>query len=236
MMIKTPHINADSNDFAKTVLMPGDPLRSKYIAENFLENAKLVNDIRGVQGYTGLYKGHKVSVMASGMGMPSIGIYSKELFVDFDVDNIIRIGSAGSIKEDLQVRDLLIANGAYTDTNYDNMLKKGINKTNASNELVEKASEVAKDLNYKYVIGNLFSSDTYYSDEETNFYDAKAVEMEAAALFQNANKYNKKALALVTISNSILTGEELPAIERQNSFNEMITVALELAVRMDEDV
>lgn len=236
MLVETPHIKANKEDFAKIVLMPGDPLRSKMIALNFLENPKLVNDIRGVQGYTGTYKGKKISVMASGMGMPSMGIYSYELFKFFDVNCIIRIGSAGTLNEELKIKDLIIAENTISNSNYDNILEKeGISKQHANKDLVLKAAKIADELNIKYKIGTLYSSDTYYDEDDSNMkykqLGADAAEMEANALYINAKKFNKLALTICTISNSLLTGEETSAQERQNSFIDMIKVALELAIK-----
>lgn len=239
MLVETPHIKADKEDFAKTVLMPGDPLRSKVIAETFLENAKLVNNIRGIQGYTGYYKGHKVSVMASGMGMPSMGIYSYELFKFFDVDTIIRIGSAGTLNENLKIKELIIADKVISNSNYDSVLEKnGISKQEASKDKVDEAVKIAEELGIKYKVGTLYSSDTYYDEYSTlmKYKDmgADACEMEANALYINAKKLGKNALAICTISNSILTGEETSAEERQNSFTDMMKVALELAIKEDK--
>lgn len=239
MLVETPHIKADKDDFAKTVLMPGDPLRSKLIAETFLENAKLVNNIRGVQGYTGYYKGKKVSVMASGMGMPSMGIYSYELFKFFDVDTIIRIGSAGTLNEDLKIKELIIADKTISNSNYDSILEKdGISKQEADSTLVNEAKIIADKLNISYKTGTLYSSDTYYDEYDTLMkyknLGADACEMEANALYINAKKLGKKALTICTISNSLLTGEETSAEERQNSFTDMMKVALELAIKEDK--
>lgn len=239
MLVETPHIKADKEDFAKVVLMPGDPLRSKMIAENFLENAKLVNDIRGVQGYTGYYKGVRVSVMASGMGMPSMGIYSYELFKFFDVDTIIRIGSAGSLNNDLKIKDLIIADKVISNSNYDSVLETdGISKQEASKDIVDEAIIVADNLGVNYKVGTLYSSDTYYDEYSTlmKYKDmgADACEMEANALYINAKKLGKKGLAICTISNNILTGEETDALERQNSFTDMVKVALELAIKEEK--
>ena len=240
----TPHINATPSDFAKTVLMPGDPLRAKYIAENFLEDAKLVNNVRGINGYTGNYKGKKVSVMASGMGMPSMGIYSYELFNFFDVDNIIRIGSAGAINENIKVRDIVFGMGACTDSNYQkNFNLDGTFSPICSYDILSKASEIAKGLNIKHHVGNLLSSDVFYKDEEDTSENEKsakkwgkmgvmAVEMEAAALYMNAAWAGKNALAICTISDHILTGEATTAEERQNSFTDMMKLALETAIEL----
>ena len=243
----TPHIDAKPEDFAKTVLMPGDPLRSKFIAENFLENAKLVNNVRGVQGYTGEYKGKKVSVMASGMGMPSIGIYSYELFNFFDVDNIIRVGSAGGLSEKVKIRDIVIAQGACTNSSYPQSF--GINGTIApiaDYNLLETCVNAARKMNLKFEVGNVLSSDIFYNDDVTYLpkeqqssmqfakMGALAVEMEAAALYLNAARANKHALALFTVSDHLLTGEATTAIERQTSFTDMMKLALETAIELEK--
>ncbi|MBE5958286.1 MAG: purine-nucleoside phosphorylase [Lachnospiraceae bacterium] len=235
----TPHINATPDDFAKTVLMPGDPLRSKFIAENFLEDAKLVNNVRGIQGYTGFYNGTKVSVMASGMGIPSIGIYSYELFNFFDVDNIIRIGSAGSINMDVKVRDLVFAMGASTNSDYARQFQlPGTFAPIADYTLLKTAINQADSVGANYHVGNILSSDTFYNAQE-DFNERwikmglLCIEMETAALYMNAAKARKHALGLFTISDHILTGESLSAELRQNSFTEMMEVALKTAVEMD---
>ncbi|HOB64125.1 MAG TPA: purine-nucleoside phosphorylase [Clostridia bacterium] len=233
-MIPTPHINAKKGDFADTVLMPGDPLRSKYIAETFLENAALVNNVRGVQGYTGTYKGKRISVMASGMGMPSMGIYSYELFNFYDVKNIIRIGSAGAISPDLKLRDIVFGMGACTNSDYVRQYElPGAFAPIASYGLLKKAIDAAEELNYKYVVGNLFSSDTFYDDAQSlkrwQKMGVLAVEMEAAALYMNAARSGKNALCICTISDCPLTGESLPAEDRQTTFTQMMEIALELA-------
>lgn len=243
----TPHINATPDDFAKTVLMPGDPLRAKFIAENFLEAPKLVNNVRGVQGYTGEYKGKKVSVMASGMGMPSIGIYSYELYNFFNVANIIRVGSAGGMNEAVKLRDIVIAQGACTNSNYPESFGiKGTFAPIASFDLLEKSVEKARELNLSYKVGNVLSTDVFYSDEasfmpkeqQSSYTFAKmgvlAVEMEAAALYMNAARANKNALAILTVSDHLLTGEATSAEERQNSFTDMMKLALEVAVSFED--
>ena len=235
----TAHINATPEDFASTVLMPGDPLRAKLIAEHYLENAALVNNVRGVQGYTGTYKGKRVSVMASGMGMPSMGIYSYELFNFFGVNNIIRIGSAGALQNDIHVRDVVIAMGCSTDSNYAANYKiPGTFAPLCSYELLSKCIESAKEMGAVYHVGNLLSTDVFYGDDESvNATWAKmgvmAVDMEGAALYMNAARLKKNALVICTVSNHIITGEETTAEERQNSFGEMITLALETALKLD---
>lgn len=240
----TPHINAAPSDFAKTVLMPGDPYRSKMIAEKFLDHAKLVNDVRGVQGYTGTYKGKRVSVMASGMGMPSMGIYSYELFNFFDVDNIIRIGSAGSYNKDVKIRDIVIAQGACTDSEFAKQYNlPGTFSPIGSYKLISACVDTAKELGLTYHVGNVVSSDIFYGDldgvpdykKPMNAWSkmgVMAVEMEAAALYMNAARAGKNALAICTISDSLITGEATTAEERQNSFTDMIKAALETAIKL----
>ena len=232
----TPHNSAALGDFAKTVLMPGDPLRAKLIAETFLEDAKLVNNVRGIHGYTGTYKGTPVSVMASGMGCPSIGIYSYELFTQYGVDNIIRIGSAGAISPDLKLRDVVAGMGACTNSSFAQQYRlPGTFAPICNYELLTFATEAAKELGIRMPVGNLFSSDTFYDAAASTMDWAKmgclAVEMEAAALYCNAAYTHKRALAICSISDSLVTGEELNAEERQNSFTNMMKIALEIAVK-----
>ena len=232
----TPHIAAKAGDFAKTVLMPGDPLRAKYIAETFLEDATLVNNVRGVQGYTGMYKGKRVSVMASGMGMPSIGIYSYELFHFYDVDNIIRIGTAGAMHADLKIRDVVLGMGACTDSRFAAQYQlPGTFAPIASFELLSKAVAAVEAMgNVDYKVGNLLSSDVFYNDNAQATAACQkmgvlAVEMEAAALYMNAARCGKNALAICTISDSLVTGEVTTSEERQSSFSDMVKIALEIA-------
>ena len=232
--VPTPHINAKQGDFAKTVLMPGDPLRAKYIAEKFLDNAVLVNNVRGVQGYTGFYKGKKVSVMASGMGMPSIGIYSYELFNFYGVENIIRVGSAGAIAEGLKVRDLVIASGACTNSSFIKQYNlPGTFAPIASFELLKKAVDKVNEIGAVYMVGNVFSSDTFYDDSSSLAAWRKmgvlAVEMESAALYATAARSGKNALCICTVSDCPLSGESLCAEDREKTFNAMIELALEIA-------
>lgn len=235
--IPTPHINAKLGDFAKTVLMPGDPLRAKYIADHYLENAVLVNNVRGVQGYTGEYKGKRVSVMASGMGMPSIGIYSYELYNYYGVENIIRVGSAGAMSDKLKLRDIVAGMSTYTTSSYGYQF--GFDGTLApccSYDLLTKAVAAGEKLGQNVVAGPVFSSDCFY--EQGGYESASAklmklgvlcVEMEAYALYLNAAAAGKNALALLTISDSIVTGEALSAEDRQNTFTKMMEIALEIA-------
>ena len=246
MNYPTPHILATPEDFGQTVLMPGDPLRSQYIAQNFLENAKLVNNVRGVQGYTGYYKGVKVSVMASGMGMPTIGIYSYELFNAFGVRNIMRIGSAGSMDPDVKVRDIVIAQGACTNSDFAHQYHlDGTFAPIASFDMLRKSVEACEELGATYHVGNILSSDNFYGDDEGvpealnpgycwRKMGVMATEMEAAALYMTAARWKKNALCICTISDHILTGEALPPEERQTSFREMMQVALETAVKIEK--
>ena len=235
MAVPTPHISAKLGDFAKTVLMPGDPKRAKYIAENYLENAVLVNDVRGVQGYTGYYKGKRVSVMASGMGQPSIGIYSYELFNFYDVDAIIRVGSCGSFSSDLHVRDIIVAMGACTNGNYASQYNlPGTFAPIADFDLVRRAAEECEKIGVNYRVGNILSSDMFYDDANSGIQWAKmgvlGVEMESAALDCNAARAGKKALCICTVSDSFIYPEEnTTAEERQISFTKMMEIALNLA-------
>ena len=245
LVTPTPHIAAAPGDFGKTVLMPGDPLRSKFIAENFLENPVLVNNVRGVQGYTGFYKGVRVSVMASGMGMPAIGIYSHELFTGYGVENIIRVGSAGSIQENIHLYDLVIAQGACTDSNWASQFHlPGTFAPIASWELLSEAVKAAEENGARYHVGNVNSSDVFYGDHEgvpqglDSVYGLRkmgvmALEMEAAALYMNAARYGKRGLCICTISDHILTGEETTSQQRQESFTTMMKVALDVAAAME---
>ena len=242
----TPHINVqDEIGFGKTVLMPGDPLRSKFIAENFLENPVLVNNVRGVHGYTGYYKGVKVSVMASGMGMPAIGIYSHELFNFFGVENIIRVGSAGSIQDHINVYDIVLGQGACTDSNYVHQFHlPGTYAPIASWELLTEAVKACEEHKATYHVGNVNSSDVFYGDHEGvpeglgSVYALKkmgvmALEMEAAALYMNAARYGKRALCICTISDHVLKGVETTSQERQTAFTQMMKIALDVAVAME---
>ena len=231
--IPTPHINAPEGAFAETVLMPGDPLRARFIAEQYLEKAELINNVRNVQGYTGYYNGKKVSVMASGMGCPSIGIYSYELFNFYNVKNIVRIGSAGAISPNLKLKDIVVALSAYTDSGYISTLGfRGNAAPCCSYELLSKAMDYAKKLPCNVVCGPLFSSDAFYSEvsqiDILSRLGVLAVEMEAAALYMNAARAGKNALAICSISDSLVTGEELSAEERQIGFRNMMELGLSL--------
>jgi len=235
MGIPTPHISAKMGDFAKTVLMPGDPLRAKFIAETYLENAVLVNNVRGVQGYTGYYKGKRVSVMASGMGQPSIGIYSYELFNFYGVESIIRVGSCGSFSKDMHVRDIVVALGACTNGNYALQYNlPGTFAPIASYELVRKAVDECEKAGVNFRVGNILSSDMFYDDANSGMDWAKmgvlGVEMESAALYCNAARAGKKALCICTVSDSFVYPEEnTTAEERQVSFTKMMEIALNIA-------
>ena len=235
----TPHNKAEKGAFAKTVLMPGDPLRAKFIAENFLENARLVNNVRGINGYTGTYQGVPVSVMASGMGIPSIGIYSYELYTQYGVENIMRIGSAGAMSEDVHVRDIVIGMGACTNSNFGDQYKlSGTFAPIASYTMMRTAIQSAEDVGARYHVGNILSSDTFYSDDENANagwmkMGVLAVEMEAAGLYMTAARLKKNALAICTISDSLITGEALPPLERQNTFTQMMEIALRTAVKLN---
>jgi purine-nucleoside phosphorylase len=228
------HIAAKADEIAKTVLMPGDPLRSEFIAKNYLENAKLVNDIRGVHGYTGTYRGKPVTVMASGMGQPSIGIYSYELFKFYDVDAIIRVGSCGAFHPDLHVRDIVIAMGACTNGNFATQFgMPGTFAPIADFDLVRRAADLCEKKGVNYKVGNIFSSDMFYNAAGTDMEWAKmgvlGVEMESAALYCNAAWTGKKALCICTVSDNFLHPEEnATAEERQSSFTDMMEVALGL--------
>lgn len=232
--IPTPHNSANIDDFAKTVLMPGDPLRAKFIVENFLEDPVLVNGVRGINGYTGMYNGKIVSVMASGMGIPSIGIYSYELFNFYNVENIIRIGSAGAISDEVNLRDIVIGQGACTNSNYASQFNlPGTYAPIASYKLLKQAVDFAQDAGVNYKVGNLFSSDTFYDDaaslSDWRKMGVLAVEMESAALYMNAARAGKNALCICTISDCPFTGESCTAEERQNTFTDMMEIALKIA-------
>ena len=232
--IPTPHINAPAGAFADTVLMPGDPLRSRMIAEQFLEDPVLVNDVRSIQGYTGTWQGKRVSVMASGMGCPSIGIYSYELFKYYNVKNIIRLGSAGAMSEKLKLGDVVVAMSAYNNSSYVKQFGfHGDNAPCADFELLSKAMRNAKKMKLNVFCGPVFTSEAFYGESEDTKALQKlgvlAVEMEASALYMNAALTGKNALTICTISDSTITGESMSAEERQNSFTDMIRLGLSLA-------
>lgn len=233
--IPTAHNGAKQGDFAKTVLMPGDPLRAKYIAETYLESPRQVTAVRNMFGYTGTYHGKEISIMGAGMGMPSIGIYSYELFNFYDVDNIIRIGSAGALQDHIKLMDVVIGMGACTDSNY--AYQYGLPGTFApiaDYELMSRAIKAANEQGTNVVVGNVLSSDVFYNQYEKvndlwRDMGVLAVEMEAAALYMNAAKAKKRALCMLTISDHLYRGEALSAEDRQLGFGKMMEVALELA-------
>jgi len=237
MKIPTPHIGAKSKDeIAKTVLMPGDPLRAKFIAETFLTDVTQYNAVRGMLGFTGLYNGKRVSVQGSGMGMPSIGIYSHELFSFYDVDNIIRVGTAGGISPDIRVRDIVIGMGASSNSNYQAHYNvPGVYAPIASFELLKTAVACADKRDIDYRVGNILSSDVFYADntaEADNWQKlgVLAVEMEAAALYMNAARLGKNALAILTVSD--VPGQATSAEEREKAFTDMMLIALDTAAEM----
>ena len=229
----TPHNTAVLGDFAETVLMPGDPLRSKFIADHYLEDVKLVNNVRGVQGYTGYYNGKRVSVMASGMGMPSMGIYAHELFNFYDVKQIIRVGSAGAIRKNLKIGDIILVEEARYTSNFPrDYLVRLAYTAKPDEELLHRAEQVAIDKQISFRTGKVYSSDVFYKDAKyARMYrkDVLAIEMESAALYAVAHKAKKKALTICTISDNIVTGEALDAEGRQKQFRDMMLLALELA-------
>ena len=237
--MSTPHNNASAGDFGKTVLMPGDPLRSAFIAEHFLTEPRLVNNVRGVQGYTGTWKGVKVSVMASGMGMPAIGIYSHELFTEYGVENILRVGSTGALQTFVHVRDVVFGMGASTNSAYLNQFgTPGAFAPLADYTLLRTAVDIARKMGVPTHVGNILSSDVFYNDDSSvNERWARmgvlCVEMEAAALYANAARLGKRALAILTVSDHIITGESLPADQRQTTFTQMMEIALDTAVAME---
>ena len=233
-MNNTAHIKLENDTFAKTVIMPGDPLRSKMIAETLLTDAVLINNVRGIQGYTGYYNGKKVSVMASGMGNPTMGIYSYELFKFFDVENIIRVGSIGAMQKDIPIKSLILTEKTFTNTNYNNFyIHNGENYISGSEELLQLAKAKAEELGINYRVGNTLCSETFYTDEDEITKAQKnnllGVEMESAALYLNAQRLGKKALTICTVSNNLISGEETTSDERQNAFIDMIKLALEIA-------
>lgn len=235
--MSTPHNKAEKGDIAKTVLMPGDPLRAKFIAETYLENPKCFNEVRGMLGFTGTYKGKEISVMGHGMGIPSIGIYTYELFNFYDVDNIIRIGSAGSLQKNVHVRDIVIAMSATTDSNYPEQFGiPGAFAPTADFGLLEKAVKAAREMGATFHVGNINSTDTFYRNDDVNdkLSDMGVLcsEMESAALYCNAAKAKKHALAILTISDHILNHEEISADERQTSFTQMMEIALKVATEL----
>lgn len=229
----TPHNEALKDDIAKTVIMPGDPLRAKYIAENYLEDYKLVNKVRGMYAYTGYYKGKRITIMAHGMGNPSIGIYSYELFKEYDVDEIIRVGSAGATTTKVTLRSVILAEKSYSKSNYAKIQNSDDRCVLSGNDsLNEKISKAASSLDIKLLKSVVYCSDVFYNETENpntlfDEYGCVAIEMESFALFHNANVLNKKAACILTISDNLVTGDKLSSIDRQTGFDEMIKLALE---------
>lgn len=230
------HINAPDNAIAETILLPGDPLRAKYIAETFLENAECYNTVRNMLGYTGEYKGKRISVQGTGMGIPSISIYIHELMESYGVQNLIRVGTCGAIQKDVKVRDVILAMSASTDSQMNRLTFKGIDYApTASFELLQNAYKTGVDKGLKMKVGNVFTADMFYNDhaelEKWAQYGILALEMETAALYTLAAKFGRKALSILTVSDHVLTGEITTAEERQTTFNEMIEVALDSAAK-----
>lgn len=232
------HIEAEKDDIADTILLPGDPLRAKYIAENFLDNAVLYNNVRGMLGYTGTYKGKRISVQGTGMGVPSISIYVNELIREYDVKKLVRVGTCGGMKDNVNIRDIILAQGATHDSQTNNMIFGNIEYAPLADfNLLKNAYEIAQEKNLTTHVGNVFTSDTFYRDnaKEVNdllsTYNVLGIEMEAAALYTLAAKYNCKALAILTVSDHITTGEATSSEERQTSFNDMMEVALETVLK-----
>lgn len=231
--MSTPHIEANNGDFAKTVLMPGDPLRAQYIAENFLDNAVKVTGVRNMYGFTGTYKGKPVSIMGSGMGIPSMSIYARELIVSYGVENLIRIGTCGGIGSDIKIRDVIFAQGASTDSNVNRARVRGYDfSAIADFGLLLNGVNAAKELGIKAKVGNVFTTDTFYQADNTFYQELDklgmlAVDMETAGMYGVAAEYGAKAMALFTVSDHVITGEATPSDERQSTFNEMVKIALE---------
>lgn len=230
------HIGAKENEIAETVLLPGDPLRAKYIAETFLDDVSCYNEVRGMLGFTGTYKGERISVQGTGMGVPSISIYINELMNSYGVQQLIRVGTCGAIQKDVKVRDVILAMSASTDSQMNRLTFGGVDYAPTANfELLKKAYDAGleKDLNLK--VGNVFTADMFYNDnadhEKWAKYGILAIEMETAALYTLASKFDRKALSVLTVSDHILTGEETTSEERQTTFNDMIVVALEAAIK-----
>ncbi|WP_152655031.1 purine-nucleoside phosphorylase [Oceanobacillus sp. CFH 90083] len=232
------HIGAKQGEVADKILLPGDPLRAKYIAENYLENPKLYNEVRGMYGYTGTYKGERVSVQGTGMGVPSISIYVNELIQSYDVQKLIRVGTCGAIQKDVKIRDVILAQGATTDSQINQLIFKGIDYAPISDfELLKNAYEAGTDKGLQLRVGNVFTSDTFYRDnaKEVNEllakYQVLAIEMESTALYTLAAKYGRQALSILTVSDHIITGEETTAEERQTTFHEMMEIALDTIIK-----
>ncbi|NIK12161.1 purine-nucleoside phosphorylase [Alkalibacillus almallahensis] len=234
----TTHIGANKGDIADKILLPGDPLRAKYIAENFLEDVVCYNEVRGMYGYTGTYKGERISVQGTGMGVPSIAIYANELIQEYDVQKLIRVGSCGALQEDVQVRDVILAQSATTDSQLNRTVFGTIDfAPTADFNLLKNAYDVGEEQGLNLRVGNVFTSDAFYRENAMELfnklaeYNVLAVEMETSALYSIAAKYNREALTVLTVSDHIITGEETTSQERQTTFNEMIEVALDAAIK-----
>lgn len=236
----TPHINANKGDIAKSILLPGDPLRAKFIAENFLENPRLYNEVRGILGYTGTYKGMEVSVQGTGMGIPSISIYAHELIHEFGVENLIRVGSCGAMQANVKIRDVIIASSASTTSSINKNRFRGMDfAPTADFHLLKAAYDVSKEMGINVHVGNVLSSDIFYDETDAAklFMDAGTlgVEMEAAALYTEAALAGVHALTILTVSDSLITGEATSSQERQETFKEMVTVALEALLALSKE-
>ncbi len=235
----TPHINAAPGDFADTVLMPGDPLRAKYIANTYLENVRQVNDVRNMFGYTGTYKGREISVMGHGMGIPSVSIYAKELITDYGVKSLIRVGSCGAVRDDVNVRDVVIGMGASTDSKVNRMRFNDHDfAALADFELTQHAVAAAKAKNVPVKVGNIFSADLFYNPqtemaEMLKRYGIVGVEMEAAGLYGVAAEFGARAMTICTVSDHILKGDSLSSADRQTTFDDMMLIALDTVLRDD---
>lgn len=232
------HIGAKENEIAETVLLPGDPLRAKYIAETFLEDVSCYNEVRGMLGFTGTYQGERISVQGTGMGVPSISIYVNELIKSYGVQQLIRVGTCGAIQKDVKVRDVILAMSASTDSQMNRLTFGGVDYAPTANfELLKKAYDTGTEKGLNLKVGNVFTADMFYNDnselEKWAQYGILAIEMESAALYTIASKFDRKALSVLTVSDHILTGEETTSEERQTTFNDMIVVALDAAIKKD---
>lgn len=232
------HIGAKKGDIADKILLPGDPLRAKFIAENYFENVTQYNEVRGMYGYTGTYKGEKISVQGTGMGVPSISIYVNELMAEYGVQTLIRVGTCGGMQEDINIRDVILAQGATTDSQMNKLTFNGLDYAPLANfNLLKNAYDVAQDKGLTTHVGNVFTSDIFYRDNAEEFnnlltrYKILGVEMETTALYTLAAKFNRKALSILTVSDHIITGEATTSEERQTSFNDMMELALETAIK-----
>ncbi|SES64660.1 purine-nucleoside phosphorylase [Salinibacillus kushneri] len=232
------HIGAKKGDIADKILLPGDPLRAKYIAETYLEDVTCYNEVRGMYGFTGTYKGERVSVQGTGMGVPSISIYANELMQEYDVQKLIRVGSCGALQEDVKVRDVILASTSSTDSQINRMTFGNVDFAPSANfNLLKNAYDVSAEKNISPKVGNVFTSDSFYRDNAQKFnqllakYNVLAVEMETTALYTLAAKFNREALSILTVSDHIITGEETTAEERQTTFNDMMEIALEAIIK-----